>query len=67
MVENDFSDVKSYLQDLCDDSTTPKNVKSVIQSIITILDEDSETSIKVNKSLDVLESLSDVHFAWEFG
>ena len=46
------------LKELEEDSNIPKNVKIKIQSIIDILKEDSETSIKVNKALNELDEIS---------
>ncbi len=47
------------LNELRDDNTVPKNVKIKIESIIGLLNEKTETSIKVNKALHEMEEISE--------
>lgn len=47
------------LNEMLSDSTVPKNVKNRIGSTITILKEDSEMSIRINKALNQLDELTD--------
>ncbi len=47
------------LQELEQDPSTPKNVKARIQSTIKVLNEKSETSIKVSKALHELEDITE--------
>lgn len=48
------------LTDLSNDTTIPKNVKQKLIEVIDILkDEDYDLSLKVNKSLDLLEEISE--------
>ena len=54
--------VVASLNEIQEDSTVPKNVRTKIESIINALKEDTELSIKVNKALNVLDELaSDVN------
>ena len=46
------------LQELENDPNIPKNIKIKIQSIINILKEDTELSIKTNKALSELDEIS---------
>jgi len=46
------------LQELEEDINIPKNIKTKIKSIIGILKEDIELSIKVNKALNELDEIS---------
>ena len=46
------------LQELEDDINIPKNIKIKIKSIIDILKEDTEFSIKVHKALNELDEIS---------
>ncbi len=46
------------LQELEEDSSIPKNVKTKIQHIIDILKEDAELAIKINKALNELDDIS---------
>lgn len=41
------------------DVSVPKNVRSKVKSTIEILQEDKETPMKINKSLQELDELSD--------
>lgn len=51
--------VIAALQELEQDPSTPKNVKAKIQSTIKVLNEKSETSIKVSRALHELEDLTE--------
>jgi len=46
------------LNELKEDSMTPKNLKEKLQSIVVILQSDEEKSIKINKALDILDAIS---------
>ena len=56
---SEINDVLEVLEELQDDSTVPKNVRSKIQMIVDALNEDSEVSIRVNKALHILDEISD--------
>ncbi len=47
------------IQELEQDPSTPKNVKAKLQSTIKVLNENSETSIKVSKALHELEYITE--------
>ena len=47
------------LKELEGDSSLPKNVKTKVASIIKILEEKGEVSMKVSRALHELESLAD--------
>ena len=57
MVELDG--ILDVLNELVDDSTVPKNVKTKIKSTIDALSEDVDLSIRVNKALHILDDISD--------
>jgi len=47
------------LNELKEETTTPKNIKEKIQNIISILQNtEDETSIKKSKALEILEQIS---------
>lgn len=54
-----FQQVLVALQDLEQDSATPKNVRLKIAAAIKVLNDDSEKSIKVSRILSQLEELSE--------
>jgi uncharacterized protein (UPF0147 family) len=47
------------LEELEQDSSTPRNVKEKIVSTIKVLNDGAETSIKVSKALHELEGIAD--------
>jgi len=49
----------SALEELKNDNTVPKNIKSKIESIIESLKEEKEKSIRINKALNELDEISD--------
>ena len=54
-----IKDVVSALNEMMNDNTVPKNVKTKIQSTISALSEEAEMSIRVNKALNELDELTD--------
>ncbi|MGM5485244.1 MAG: UPF0147 family protein [Nanobdellota archaeon] len=54
-----LEEVVDALDELLEDNTVPKNVKIKIQSTKSILTENSEVSLKVNKALNELDELTD--------
>ncbi len=50
--------VLSYLLEIREDATVPRNVRSRIGSIIVILKDNAELSIKINKTLNDLDEIS---------
>ena len=57
MVE--VKDVISMLEELHEDNTIPKNVKTKIENTMKILMEKTDISIRVNKALHELEEIAD--------
>ncbi|MBR9690106.1 hypothetical protein GOV08_00290 [Candidatus Woesearchaeota archaeon] len=47
------------IEDLCDDSTIPKNVRDKLQNVISTLKEEGELSIKIDKALHGIETISE--------
>ena len=50
--------VLSYLLEIQEDATVPRNVRSRIGSIIVTLKDNTELSIKINKTLNDLDEIS---------
>ena len=48
----------SSLNEVQEDATVPRNVRTKIESIISTLKENIELSIKVNKTLNELDSIA---------
>ena len=62
MTDNSIYQVLESLEELQNDNTVPKNIKSKIGNIISTLNENNETSIKVNKALDEFDEIvSDIN------
>jgi len=53
-----IKDVIGALEDIGEDLTVPKNVRSKVQEIIKILNSDIELSLKINKALHELDEIS---------
>lgn len=45
------------LNELKEDSMTPKNLKDRLQEIVDVLQKKEENSIKINKALDILDDI----------
>lgn len=54
----DLSVVISSLSEIKDDAAVPRNVRTKIESIVSTLNEDTELSIKINKTLNELDEIS---------
>lgn len=50
--------VINSLNEIKDDVTVPRNVRTKIEAIITTLKEDIELSIKINKTLNELDEIA---------
>lgn len=59
MVESGFEAVVFILNELKEDNTVPKNVRSKIDDSLKILDEGCEKEIKVSRILSELEEIAD--------
>ena len=57
--DEEINGIIEFLEDLKEDSSVPKNVKEVIDSIMATLKEKDEVSIKVNKALHELDDIAD--------
>jgi uncharacterized protein (UPF0147 family) len=58
MSNDKLSEAVNLIQSIIDDTSSQKNIKAKMQSVINILKEDSENSIKVNKSLSALDEIA---------
>ncbi len=59
MSEEKIQDIVDLLKELLQDNTVPRNVKTKIEDMIDTLEDDTELSIRVNKSLNILDEISD--------
>lgn len=53
-----LDNIISYLKELLEDNTVPRNVRNKISDVITLLEGDEEESIKINKALDTFDEIS---------
>lgn len=60
-MDNRFQNIVESLETLSTDNTVPRNIKSRILEIISILKEENEKdmSMKINKALSELDEISD--------
>jgi uncharacterized protein (UPF0147 family) len=54
----EIEEVVEALNTLVDDSSVPKNVKTTVAKIVSILSENVDMNIKVNKALHELDEIS---------
>tara|TARA_Y100000310_G_scaffold93787_2_gene91336 strand:- start:15349 stop:15600 length:252 start_codon:yes stop_codon:yes gene_type:complete len=59
MEQSHTEDVEPVLEELKDDITVPKNVRLKIGSVIKVLNENTDVTIKVSKALNELEEIAD--------
>ncbi len=59
MTEEKLKDIIDALSELSIDLAVPKNIKSKISDMISILEDDSELSIRINKVLNELDEIAD--------
>lgn len=59
MGNKDLDEIINFLSELKDDFSAPKNVRSKVADVITVLKSDGDLSINVSKALNILEELSD--------
>ncbi len=59
MTEEKLRDIIDALSELSIDLAVPKNIKSKISDMISILEDDSELSIRINKVLNELDEIAD--------
>lgn len=53
----DLEPILGMLNEICEDSTTPKNVKEKMNQISNLLKEDVDVSIKIHKALNELDDI----------
>ena len=59
MTEEKLKDIIDALSELSIDLAVPKNIKNKIRDMISILEDDSELSIRINKVLNELDEIAD--------
>ncbi|MBI2657259.1 UPF0147 family protein [Candidatus Woesearchaeota archaeon] len=55
---SEMDTVIKSLSEIQEDATVPRNVRTKIEAIVTKLKEDTEISIKVNKTLNELDEVA---------
>ena len=55
---SELGDIANSLNEVQEDATVPRNVRTQIQAIISTLKANTEPSIKVNKALNELDQIS---------
>ncbi|MBN1502222.1 UPF0147 family protein [Candidatus Woesearchaeota archaeon] len=58
MPQEQLNRIIEALAQLKEDTTVPRNVKSRIDHIISVLSSEQETSLKINKALNELDEIS---------
>lgn len=58
-MDEQLKSIISTLEELCEDNTVPRNIKSKFQKIITSLKDPENTSIKVNKALHEFDEINE--------
>ncbi len=56
--DKEIEGIVEALNSLVDDPSVPKNVKTTVEKIVSILGENVDLSIKVNKALHELDEVS---------
>ena len=59
MMQSNMVNVIDALTELKDDHAVPRNVKTKIESIIILLNDETETSIKISRALHEMEEISE--------
>lgn len=59
MIDEKLQNVVSFLEELKEDSSVPRNVKLKITEVNGILKSDLENSIKIDKVMHIFEELGD--------
>lgn len=57
MAEEKVEEIISAIKEVQEDSTVPKSIKLKLQKMVEILSENTDISIKVNKTLHELEMI----------
>ena len=59
MEHKEKGNINETLNELKEDITVPKNVRSKIEKIVEVLNDNTEKDIKVSKALNELEEIAD--------
>ena len=59
VIEDELEIVFNAISELSEENSVPKSVKFKLEKISSILEEDAEISIKINKALDELDELAE--------
>ncbi|MFH1848870.1 MAG: UPF0147 family protein [archaeon] len=59
VAEDKLGQVIEALEELREDNTIPKNIKSKVEYIVSILKEETDVNIRINRVLQELEEISD--------
>lgn len=59
MMDSRFENIIEFLNELSEDSTVPKNVKSKLRDVVGILNGDIDKSLKVDKVMHIFDELND--------
>jgi uncharacterized protein (UPF0147 family) len=58
MGQEELNNVIDTLRELMEDNTVPKNIKSKIEEIITLLRDEGDESMKISKALGELDEIA---------
>jgi uncharacterized protein (UPF0147 family) len=59
MTTNKFDSILEFIDELNEDSSIPRNVKSKLNDITVSIKSSDDESIKVHKSLNILEEIAE--------
>jgi uncharacterized protein len=59
LLKSPFKEVLDVLSSLEEDSCVPKNLKLKVNEIVTVLESDSDNSLKANKAIIALEEFGE--------
>lgn len=59
VINSELKIIFNEISELYEDSSVPKNVRTKLDKISTILNDDSELPIKINRALDELDELAE--------
>ena len=59
MSEEKVQNIVEYLDEMKSDSTVPRNVKSKMDEVILILNDDSDLSMRIDKAVHIFDKLND--------
>lgn len=58
-MDQSIKNIIDAMNDIMQDSATPKNVQTKMQEVIAILQKEEEKSIKIDKALNALDELAE--------